>query len=108
MATEIRRKLEIARAAFRPVDSAARATKDGAWWSEGPLLKIKDHNRCRRSLHGKLATKFGKTERIFAAYLTGTLATCTSGHYVRTAQSPTTNQVIELPNNKTVNHYHES
>ena len=24
------------------------------------------------------------------------LATCTSGHYVRTAQSPTTNQIIEL------------
>ena len=39
MATEIRRKLEIACVVSHPVDSAACATKDGAWWSEGPLPK---------------------------------------------------------------------
>ena len=37
MATEIRRNLEIACVVSHPVDSAACATKDGSWWSEGPL-----------------------------------------------------------------------
>ena len=37
MATEIRRELEIACVVTHPVDSAACATKDGAWWAEGPF-----------------------------------------------------------------------
>ena len=94
MATEIRRKLDISCVVVHPVDSAACCTKDGAWWTEGPFTE-----------NPKITTGAGDhfNAGFSAARLSGfspltciALATCTSGHYVRTAQSPTTNQVIEL------------
>jgi len=94
MATEIRRKLEISTVVLHPVESAACATKDGSWWSPGPYCdnpKITtgagDHFNagfCSARLSG-----FSPTASL-------ALATCTSGHYVRTAQSPSTSQVVEL------------
>ena len=86
IATEIRRKLEISCVVVHPVDSAACATKDGAWWSEGPFTEnpkittgAGDHFNagfCSARLCG------------FSPLTSLALATCTSGHYVRTTQSP--------------------
>ena len=94
MATEIRRKLEIACVVIHPTDSASCATKDGAWWTPGPYTE-----------NPKITTGAGDhfNAGFSAARLCGfspltslALATCTSGYYVRTAESPTTNQVVEL------------
>ena len=94
MASDIRRKMEISCVVTHPVDSAACATKDGSWWTEGPFTE-----------NPKITTGAGDhfNAGFCAARLNGfspltclALATCTSGHYVRTAQSPTTNQIIEL------------
>ena len=94
IATEIRRTLEISCVVVHPVDSAACATKDGAWWSEGPYTE-----------NPKITTGAGDhfNAGFCSARLSGfsplsslALATCTSGHYVRTTQSPSTNQVISL------------
>ena len=92
IATEIRRKLEISCVVVHPVDSAACATKDGAWWSEGPFTEnpkittgAGDHFNagfCSARLCG------------FSPLTSLALATCTSGHYVRIKAS--TNQVIAL------------
>jgi len=94
MATDIRRKLEISTIVLHPIESAACATKDGSWWSPGPYCdnpKITtgagDHFNagfCSARLSG-----FSPTASL-------ALATCTSGHYVRTAQSPSSSQVVEL------------
>ena len=94
MATEIRRNLEISTIVLHPVESAACATKDGSWWSPGPYCEnpkittgAGDHFNagfCSARLSG-----FSPTASL-------ALATCTSGHYVRTAQSPSTSQVVEL------------
>ncbi len=94
MATEIRRKLEISCVVIHPTDSAACATKNGSWWTPGPFTE-----------NPKITTGAGDhfNAGFSAARLCGfspltsiALATCTSGHYVRTAESPSTNQVIEL------------
>lgn len=94
MATEIRRKLEIACVVIHPTDSASCATKDGAWWTPGPYTE-----------NPKITTGAGDhfNAGFSAARLCGfspltslALATCTSGYYVRTAESPSTNQVVEL------------
>jgi len=94
MATDIRRKLEISTIVLHPIESAACATKDGSWWSPGPYCdnpKITtgagDHFNagfCSARLSG------------FSPSASLALATCTSGHYVRTAQSPSSSQVVEL------------
>ena len=94
MSTEIRRKLEISCVVVHPIESAACATKDGAWWTPGPFTE-----------NPKITTGAGDhfNAGFSAARLCGfspltslALATCTSGHYVRTAQSPSTSQVIDL------------
>ena len=94
MATEIRRKLEVSTLVLHPVESAACATKDGSWWSPGPYCEnpiittgAGDHFNagfCSARLSG------------FSPLSSLALATCTSGHYVRTAQSPSPSQVVEL------------
>lgn len=94
MATEIRRKLEISCVVIHPVDSAACATKDGAWWSEGPFT---DNPKITTGAGDHFNAGFS-TARLcgFSPLTSLALATCTSGHYVRTAQSPSTGQVIDL------------
>ena len=93
-ATEIRRALGISTLVLHPVESAACATKDGSFWVEGPYCDTPvittgagDHFNagfCSARLSG------------FSPQASLALATCTSGHYVRTAQSPSTAQVINL------------
>lgn len=94
MAEEIRRELELACVVVHPVASAACATKDGSWWAPGPYVA-----------EPKITTGAGDhfNAGFCAARLCGfsprsclTLATCTSGHYVRTAQSPSPSQVVGL------------
>ena len=94
IASDIRRKLEIACVVVHPTESASCATKDGSWWTEGPFTE-----------NPKITTGAGDhfNAGFTAARLSGlspltslALATCTSGHYVRTAQSPTNSQVISL------------
>lgn len=92
MATEIRNELEISSVVVHPVSSAACATKEGSWWAPGPFTS-----------DPKITTGAGDhfNAGFCSARLCGfsprsclTLATCTSGHYVRTAQSPSTSQVV--------------
>ena len=87
MATEIRRKLEISCVVVHPVESAACATKEGAWWSEGPYTE-----------NPKITTGAGDhfnagftSARLcgFSPITSLALATCTSGHYAsKTAPKP--------------------
>ena len=94
MASAIREKLRISCVVVHPVESAACATEEGSWWSEGPYTE-----------NPKITTGAGDhfNAGFSAARLCGfsplaslALATCTSGHYVRSAQSPTPDQVVDL------------
>ena len=94
MASAIREKLQISCVVVHPVESAACATEEGSWWSEGPYTE-----------NPKITTGAGDhfNAGFSAARLCGfsplaslALATCTSGHYVRSAQSPTPDQVVDL------------
>jgi sugar/nucleoside kinase (ribokinase family) len=94
MATEIRRKLEIACVVVHPVESAACATKDGAWWSEGPYT---ENPKITTGAGDHFNAGFSSARLCgFSPLSSLALATCTSGHYVRTAQSPSASQVVEL------------
>ena len=92
MATEIRNEMDIACVVVHPVSSAACATKDDSWWAPGPFTP-----------DPKITTGAGDhfNAGFCSARLCGfspasclTLAKFTSGHYVRTAQSPSASQVI--------------
>ncbi len=94
MAEDVRRELELACVVVHPVASAACATKDDSWWAPGPYVA-----------EPKITTGAGDhfNAGFCAARLCGfsprsclTLATCTSGHYVRSAQSPSPSQVVGL------------
>ena len=85
-AASIRQKLEITCVVIHPREGAACATRDGAWYTDGPL--------CEKPL---IST--GAGDHFNAGFVTGqvlglspeaclTVAVCFSGQYVRTAQSP--------------------
>ena len=94
MANEIRRKLEIACVVIHPTDSASCATKDGAWWTPGPYT---ENPKITTGAGDHFNAGFSASRLCGFSPLTClALATCTSGHYVRTAESPSTNQVVEL------------
>ena len=94
MATEIRRELEIACVVVHPVESAAAATKDGSWWTEGPFT---ENPKITTGAGDHFNAGFSSARLCGFSPLTSlALATCTSGHYVRTAQSPTPNQIVDL------------
>ena len=86
-AEKIRARLGVTIVVVHPKESAACATRDGTWWIPGPY--------CDQPL---LTT--GAGDHFNAGFTTGqllglapegclTLGVTTSGHYVRTAQSPT-------------------
>ena len=85
-ASALRQKMEITSVVIHPREGAACATRDGAWYTDGPL--------CDKPL---IST--GAGDHFNAGYATGqvlglapeaclTLAVAFSGQYVRTAQSP--------------------
>ncbi len=87
MAGAIREKLAVATVVVHPRESAACATVDGTCWVPGPYTS-----------HPRLTT--GAGDHFNAGFASGQLlglpseaclavGVCTSGHYVRTAQSPT-------------------
>jgi sugar/nucleoside kinase (ribokinase family) len=93
-ATQIRRKLEISSVVVHPVESAACATKDGAWWCEGPFTETP---KITTGAGDHFNAGFSSARLCGFSPLTSlALATCTSGHYVRTAQSPSASQVVDL------------
>lgn len=82
----IRRSLELTTVVIHPTDGAACATKDDTWFTKGPY--------CERP---KITTGAGDhfNAGFAAAQILGfsppaclTIGVCTSGQYVRTAQSP--------------------
>ena len=86
IASRIRQDLDASCVVIHPVDSAACATREDSWWIAGP---VEDNP--------KITT--GAGDHFNAGFITGqllglsppaclTLAVCTSGHYVRTAKSP--------------------
>jgi sugar/nucleoside kinase (ribokinase family) len=86
IAPELRAKLGVATVVIHPKESAVCATAKGTWWVPGPY-----------TTHPKITTGAGDH---FNAGFTGgqllglapeaclALGVCTSGHYVRTAESP--------------------
>lgn len=85
-ATRIRNALNLSCVVIHPREGAAAATKDGAWWQEGPFCK-----------NPKIST--GAGDHFNAGYATAeviglspesclAVAVATSGQYVRTAKSP--------------------
>lgn len=86
IAGEIRGRLQIATVVIHPKESAVCATAKGNWWVPGPYVT-----------HPKITT--GAGDHFNAGFTTGqllgltpeaclALGVCTSGHYVRTAESP--------------------
>ena len=87
MAAKIRTRLDVTTVVVHPKESAACATRDGTWWVPGPYVA-----------QPKITT--GAGDHFNAGFVAGQLmgvtpesalglGVCTSGHYVRTAQSPT-------------------
>lgn len=91
MAAAIRNKLGIKLVVIHPKERAACASKDGEWCVEGPYVQ-----------NPKITT--GAGDHFNAGFMTGqqlglspeaclTLGVCFSGSYVRTAKSPTLNDI---------------
>ena len=91
MAASIRRELGIKMVVVHPKERAACATKDGEWVVEGPYEK-----------NPKITT--GAGDHFNAGFMTGqqlglspegclTVGVCFSGYYVRTAKSPSLNDI---------------
>lgn len=94
LASRIREKLEIHTVVVHPVDCAACATPEGTAYVSGPLCE-----------DPKITT--GAGDHFNSGFVTGrliglspaaalTLAVATSGHYVRTAVSPSLDQLTEF------------
>lgn len=86
-ATAIRAKLEIDTVVIHPRESAASATAQGSWWVPGPYTS-------------RPLITTGAGDHFNAGYTSGqliglepeaclTVGVCSSGHYVRTGESPT-------------------
>jgi sugar/nucleoside kinase (ribokinase family) len=86
-ATELRARLGVATIVIHPTKSAACATAEGAWWVPGPY-----------TAQPRITT--GAGDHFNAGFVSGQLlglepeaclatGVCTSGHYVRTGESPT-------------------
>jgi hypothetical protein len=91
MTAAIRERLEVATVAVHPTSSAACATANGTWVIPGPFIA-----------HPLIST--GAGDHFNAGFATGqllglgpeaclTLGVCNSGHYVRTGQSPSLDQL---------------
>jgi sugar/nucleoside kinase (ribokinase family) len=87
LAADIRRNLKLSTVVVHPRASAACATAEGTWWVPGPYAE-------------KPLITTGAGDHFNAGFAQGqmlgmdpeaclTLGVCTSGHYVRTAESPT-------------------
>jgi hypothetical protein len=87
MAARIREHVGISTVVVHPKESAACATRDGTWWVPGPYA-------------AKPLITTGAGDHFNAGFSSGQmlgldpesclyLGVCTSGHYVRTAESPT-------------------
>lgn len=85
-ASALREKLQLDTVVIHPRESAASATAKGSWWVPGPYTS-------------KPLLTTGAGDHFNAGYTTGqllglepeaclTLGVCSSGHYVRTGQSP--------------------
>jgi sugar/nucleoside kinase (ribokinase family) len=85
-ASDIRRNLDLSTVVVHPRESAACATASGSWWIPGPYID-----------HPLITT--GAGDHFNAGFVQGQLlgldpeaclclGACTSGHYVRTAESP--------------------
>jgi len=90
-AADIRQRLNLAAVVIHPKESAACATAAGTWWVPGPYTE-------------KPFITTGAGDHFNAGFMTGRLlglspeaclgvGVCTSGHYVRTAQSPSLEQI---------------
>ncbi len=91
-ATRIREKLDVGCVVIHPINGAACATQEGAWWVDGP--------HC-----GKPAITTGGGDNFNAGYMTAqllglpppcclTVAVSVSGFYVRHAHSPSLSEVV--------------
>ncbi len=91
LASRIRNQLELNTVVIHPTDSAACATRQDAWWVQGPYAE-----------RPKITT--GAGDHFNAGFTCGqligleppaclTLAVAFSGYYVRTAKSPSINEV---------------
>jgi Sugar kinases, ribokinase family len=87
MAENIRKKLDLTTVVVHPKESAACATRDGTWWIPGPYA-------------AKPLITTGAGDHFNSGFVNGqlmglspesclALGVSTSGHYVRTAKSPT-------------------
>lgn len=85
-AEAVRQRLDLTTVVVHPKESAACATREGSWWVPGPYA-------------AKPLITTGAGDHFNAGFVAGqlmglspqsclTLGVCTSGHYVRTAQSP--------------------